>query len=152
MIKKLISLALVISVSLSLSSNAKPSLNHDLKIYHCDFHVATYYPKRAEDSQVYSGNLIINDILGEQEFYPTATYLNLSPSSKYDYEARISFYKFSQNDEVSGTMMINKKGDSSNDHVSFAIIEDKSPKEISYFDDRKEYILKCYYRPYIVHE
>lgn len=145
--KKIIALGLLLGSSLYV--NAVPSITNgsNLKIFHCELEINRFGAPRYQDHVVYSGNLVINDILEKDQEIAT-TYLTLSPYSEYDYEARINFHRFQQSNEILGTIMLNKKGTVNIDNVANAEIIDSQSKQINYFDTDtgSMYNLKCYYR------
>lgn len=145
--KKIIALALLLSSSFYI--NAVPNVvnEQNLKIYHCELEINRLGAPRYQDHIIYSGNLVINDLLDSDEEIAT-TYLTLSPDSNYDYEARIYFHRYKRGNELIGTMMLNKKGTTNFNNVANTEITDAELKHINYFDNNtgSQYDLTCYYR------
>lgn len=134
------------------TNNLSATVADELLIYHCDFKIDVTSSPRAERHDVYSGNLVVNDVL-ELSYYDDNgrwidnkdTYLNLPSSHDDKYEARINISN-SVAFGLSGSMSIVQKGAPGSESVVHTTIDDKSPKHITYNDGFTAYNLNCSYK------
>ena len=113
----------------------------ETKIYHCDLEVTR--DGQLKDYIKYSGNILPSDVMDKTP----VTYLTLSPSIVYDYEARIRFWR--SKGAPQGMMTINKKtkGIYNNDGY-IELDHNYASNQLAYHDKAKNtyYKLNCFLR------